>query len=130
MRPHVVGPVDFIVASIETEALPTGLLRALHRHLDAAGLRLMDAVIVRDTPTGLRIAEVDPLEFSRADLTLDAPGLAAAEDIRTVCATVPTDTSAVVLLIELSWARSLAEDLDAAGARILHSTACTTIAGA
>lgn len=117
------GPVELYLVGFEGDRPDASTLAALGSLLESGTVRLLDIVIVSRTASGeLEIAELMPDgEDGLGDVEVLAAGLAAAEDIDELAPLIAPGTSAALVALELSWARTLAQSLAAAGGTVLHT---------
>lgn len=117
-----IGPVEIEVISMATAAPSPQLLHALAAQTSSGAVRLLDFVIISKSPTGeTRIAEVDVTEYSLFHLDMHVPGLTGRHELERIAAGLPDGRSAAVVVLELLWAKSFAEQLAFEGSRIVAS---------
>ncbi|MEV7692134.1 DUF6325 family protein [Microbacterium sp. NPDC089189] len=112
------GPLEFVVVVIPDDSAAPAVLAAVGGQLDNAGVRLLDALIIRRSRSG----DVDFAELADDDLAdtmLGAPGLAAEEDALHLAAALPAGQTAVLLAIESVWLKNLVGAADAAGGHVV-----------
>jgi hypothetical protein len=106
------GPVELILAAFEGREPDAGLLGALADLADAGTIRLIDLVHVsRDADGIVTFAELDEERIDHGAIDLAAAGLASADDVQELGSQLPPDTSALLLVVELVWAKTLASRL-------------------
>ena len=118
------GPVELMLVGFEGERPGPEIVDAFRDVVDAGTVRLLDLLFVTRSPEG----EVTVLELEDAgdalglgEFVLEATGLASLDDIEELASEIPAGSSAALLVIELSWAKSLAQKL-AAGRGMVLST--------
>ena len=118
------GPVELYLVGFEGDRPDPGVIRAL-ADLVASGLvRLLDFVVVSKSEDGaVEIVEIeDEIALDGLDdLELAELGIAGEEDILELAELVPNGGTALVVALELAFARTLAEQLAAAGAVVLSA---------
>jgi len=116
------GPVELHLVGFEGERPDPGVIQALSELLEGGLLRLLDIVIIARSDDGdVTVTEVDDQDDIFGDLVLDAIGLAGEEDVAAFAEFVPPGASAALFVLELTYARTLANRLDASGAVLLRS---------
>ncbi len=118
------GPVELYLVGFEGDRPDPGVIRALADLVASGLLRLLDFVVVSKSETG----DVDIVEIENAsalygldDLELAELGIAGEEDILELAELVPEGGTALVVALELAFARTLAENLARAGAVVLSA---------
>jgi len=118
------GPVEFLLIAFETDTVPRSVVEAIEELIEARTIRLLDLVVVSRSPggevTAVDIEDVSE-EYGFGSIELEATGLAPDEDIQELGADLPPGTSAVLLVIEHRWAKSLAERVAEGGGYLIHS---------
>jgi hypothetical protein len=113
------GPVELYLVGFEGESPDAGVLSALADLVEGGTLRVLDLVLVSKTEDGdVTIAEFEDEELA---LELHEVGIAAEEDIFELAELVPPGASAILVALELLYARTLAERVAAAGAIVLSA---------
>ena len=110
MATSTFGPVEIVAVAFPTERIPDGIRSAVLEVLEQGTVTLLDLAVVRRSPDGdVEVLEVTDLgdELAVTDVELSAAGLAAEEDLDHVAAGLAPGTSAVVLVVEHTWARAL-----------------------
>lgn len=118
------GPIEFIVIGLPDQTPTPDILNAITSLIEAGAIRLLDMVIIARSNTGaLSITEVEDVsdEYGFASIELHAHGISADEDSIRLASTLPLDSSALLVVVELSWATHLADALDRSGAVILST---------
>lgn len=124
MKDFRFGPAEFYLVGFEGERPDPETFRALSELVQRGVVRLLDLVLLTKTVDGeVQVLEVDDeggaLVFEGLDPV--AAGLAGEDDVRALADTVAPGESAAVVVVELVFARQLAQDLAAAGGRVLRS---------
>ena len=116
------GPVELVLAAFEGDRPKAGVLDAILDLADAGTVRLLDLVYVTRTETG----EIDWIELDEAgieigEIDLAASGIASHEDLEELGGRLPLGTSALLLVVELTWAKHLASRLFEADGFVVDS---------
>ena len=118
------GPVEFLLLAFETDTPPRSVVETIEELIEAETIRLLDLVVVSRSATG-EVSAVDiedvSEEYGFGSIELEATGLAPDSDIQELGADLPPSTSAVLLVVEHRWAKSLAERIAAGGGYLIHS---------
>lgn len=124
MRDLEFGPVELILAGFDGDQPNAGVIGAVMDLVDAGTVRVLDLVFVARSPTGeLSSLEIEdaPDAFGFTGVELAASGLAAADDLQQLGERLPPGMSALLLVVELTWARSLASRLAEAGGFVIEA---------
>jgi hypothetical protein len=116
------GPVELVLAAFEGDRPKAGVLDAILDLADAGTVRLLDLVYVTRAETG----EIDWIELDEAgieigEIDLAASGIASHEDLEELSGRLPLGTSALLLVVELTWAKHLASKLFEADGFVVDS---------
>ncbi|WP_159601806.1 DUF6325 family protein [Agromyces humi] len=116
------GPVELVLAAFEGDRPKAGVLDAILDLADAGTVRLLDLVYVTRAETG----EIDWIELDEAgieigEIDLAASGIASHEDLEELSGRLPLGTSALLLVVELTWAKHLASRLFEADGFVVDS---------
>ena len=116
------GPVELVLAAFEGDRPKAGVLDAILDLADAGTVRLLDLVYVTRAETG----EIDWIELDEAgieigEIDLAASGIASHEDLEELGGRLPLGTSALLLVVELTWAKHLASRLFEADGFVVDS---------
>lgn len=117
------GPVEFYLVGFEGDGPDPATFRALGELIEHGTVRLLDFVLVAKSAEGdVEVHDVD-LEQSAllGDVQPLADGLAGEEDIAMLAEHVPAGTSAAIVVLELAFARDLAQKMTAAGGEVLRT---------
>ncbi len=132
------GPVEFVVIDFPGNQFKGEIAPAIAGLVDRGLVRILDLVFVKkDLDGALTFFEFDDLEetatFGYIDSQVD--GVIGDEDIAAMAATVPNDSSALLIVWEDLWASELAMAVRGAGGdlvgggRVPHDLAVAAIAG-
>jgi len=118
------GPAEFYLVGFEGARPDPATFRALLDLVDSGVVRLLDFVVLAKSETGE--VEIVELESDDGALGLDdfepiAAGLAGEEDVEALAAALAPGQSAALVVLELAFARTLAQNLAAAGGQVLRS---------
>lgn len=118
------GPAEFYLVGFEGERPDPATFRALTDLVDSGVVRLLDFVVLSKSANG--DVEIVELEADGASPGLDdfapiAAGLAGEEDVEALAEALAPGQSAAVVVLELAFARTLAQNLAAAGGQVLRS---------
>ena len=116
------GPVELVLAAFEGDRPKAGVLDAILDLAHAGTVRLLDLVYVTRAETG----EIDWIEQDEAgieigEIDLAASGIASHEDLEELSGRLPLGTSALLLVVELTWAKHLASRLFEADGFVVDS---------
>lgn len=117
MEDQQFGPVEVVLAQFTGDRPSGPVFDALQQLSDAGTIRLIDLVYVtKDESDVVGFAEV-------ADVPMDlaAIGLLSGEDVDELGGALPPGTSALLLVVELLWAKNLASRLFEAGGAVVDS---------
>ncbi|MEE6389521.1 MULTISPECIES: DUF6325 family protein [Microbacterium] len=124
MKEFRFGPVEFYLVGFDGDRPDPDTFGALTDLVSKGVVRVLDFVLVTRTADG----DLDILELEEGDgpLALDGlepivAGLASEDDVRALAEVVPPGRSAAVVVLELLFARTLAQDVAAAGGQVLRS---------
>ncbi|WP_431073298.1 DUF6325 family protein [Microbacterium phyllosphaerae] len=117
---RALGDVEFFVVRLDSDHLRPSVLEALLRQVEAGTVRVLDVLLIRrPTPHEFGLIEVDSDEFALAGLELHARGLVAEDDVRHFAAVLPVATSALLILVEPTWAEQFSAELTFNGDTVL-----------
>ena len=124
MKEFRFGPVEFYLVGFDGDRPDPSTFGALTDLVSKGVVRVLDFVLVTRTADG----ELEILEREEAEepLTLDGlepivAGLASEDDVRALAEVVPPGRSAAVVVLELLFARTLAQAVAEAGGQVLRS---------
>ncbi|WP_350346766.1 DUF6325 family protein [Agromyces sp. G08B096] len=116
------GPVEFVLATYDAGTSPAGVIAAVFDLAESGTVRLLDLVDVSRGPDGeLRFLEIDESSVSFGELELPAHGLIAEADANELGERLPRGSAALLLAVELTWAKHLASEFAAAGGEVVES---------
>jgi uncharacterized membrane protein len=117
------GPVELYLVGYDGEGPDATTFRALADLIDAGIVRLLDLVIVsKDAAGTIDVIEVEDLDaFGFGAYEPAASGLAGVEDIEAVAEAMPPSTAAALLVVELVYARALAQSVADSGGVVLRT---------
>lgn len=116
------GPVELYLVGFDSDRPDARTLSALGDLLSSGLVRLLDFVVISKSEDGvLEITEIGPDDDFGLDVEVLAAGLAGGEDIDELAELVAPGTSAALVALELTYARTLAERLAAGGGVVLRS---------
>jgi hypothetical protein len=118
------GPAEFYLVGFEGDRPDPATFRALADLIDSGIVRLLDFVLLSKSATGdVRVVELDAEGESLGldDFAPIAAGLAGEEDVEALADALEPGQSAAVVVLELAFARTLAQSLAAAGGQVLRS---------
>src|SRR5690606_18672345 len=116
------GPVEFYLFALDGEKPAPGVVEALRDLVEKGIVRLLDLILVTKAENGdLTVVEIDenPEDHGFEGVEFAAIGLAGDEDIDDLAPLIPAGTTAAIVVLELAWAKQLAERLASSGAEVL-----------
>ena len=119
-----IGSLEYVVISFEDDQFTNEILPELNAIQEKGLIRVVDLLFVmKETDSTVTIREVSELsdeELAAYDgIAGDLMGLFTAEDIERLAEEIPPGTSAVVVLLEHTWATGLTEAVRRAGGMLL-----------
>lgn len=119
-----IGSLEYVVISFEGDQFTREILPELNAIQEKGLISVVDLLFVmKDTDSTVTIQEVSELsdeELAAYDgIAGDLMGLFTAEDIERLAEEIPPGTSAVVVLLEHTWATGLTEAVLRAGGMLL-----------
>ena len=116
----MLGPLEYTVIGFRGNAFDGSIAREIERVVESGTIRLVDIVSVgKDIDGETWILEFDNKDDPRfapfAAVLDDRMALFTPEDLESVAAELPADTSALVLLFEHRWAEHIKDAVAAAG---------------
>jgi hypothetical protein len=118
------GPAEFYLVGFDGARPDPATFRALGDLVDSGVVRLLDMVLLTKSEEGdVEILELDDdsAAIGLADFEPIAAGLAGEEDVAALAEALAPGRSAAVVVLELAFARVLAQNLAAAGGEVLRS---------
>ncbi|QLQ11030.1 MAG: hypothetical protein HZY75_12510 [Nocardioidaceae bacterium] len=122
MAQFTFGPVEFYLVGLEGDRPSSGVLDALGELIEAGTVRLLDFVVISKSEDGeVTAVEIEDQaeEYGLGGVELGAIGLAGEEDIAEFASLVPAGRAAALVVLELAWAKRLAEKLAGSGGEVL-----------
>jgi hypothetical protein len=118
------GPLEYTVIGFAGNNFDGSIAREIGRVVENGTIRIVDAVgVLKDEAGDVAVIEIDaksdPRFESLAPLLEGTMGLFTPEDVATLAASLPANTSALVLLFEHRWAVHVKEAVQAAGGVLL-----------
>jgi uncharacterized membrane protein len=116
------GPADLYVVAFPDDHIPAEVRESLLATLQGGAITLLDLTLVRRHDDGsLDILEVEVLgdEIDLTEIELTGSGLVGEEDLDALTSELPPGSSALVVLLENTWARSITAAVLDAGASVL-----------
>jgi hypothetical protein len=118
------GPVELFLIGFDGERPGTDIVAAILELVEAGTARLLDLIFVTRSiegeMTALELEEIAE-ELGLTGLEVDELGLTGEQDVEEFAAAVAPGTSAAILVIEHTWARTFAQALYRAGGSVLMS---------
>jgi len=119
-----IGSLEYVVISFEDDQFTNEILPELNAIQEKGLIRVVDLLFVmKETDSTVTIREVSELsdeELAAYDgIAGDLMGLFTAGDIERLAEEIPPGTSAVVVLLEHTWATGLTEAVRRAGGMLL-----------
>lgn len=116
------GPVELILAAFDGDQPDARVFDALTELAEADMIRVIDLAHISRTLDGeVAYTEVGESDTTIAAMDLVAGGLASDEDVADLGARLEPGTSAVLLVVELLWAKRLASRVLQAGGYVVDS---------
>jgi hypothetical protein len=118
------GPVELYLVGFEGERPDPATLGALTELLDSGLVRLLDFVLVAKAEDGtLEIIEIEAEAeaLGLGGVELHAAGIAGGEDVEAFGDQIPPGGSAALVVLEMTYARTLADRFAASGGVLLRS---------
>jgi len=122
MATSTFGPVEIVAVAFPTDRIPAGVQASVLEVLAEGTVTLLDLAVVRRSDAGdVEVIEVTDLgdELEITDVELTGAGLAGEEDLDAVAAGLAPGTSALVLVVEHTWARGVIAATSAADGVVL-----------
>jgi uncharacterized membrane protein len=119
-----IGPLEFVVIGCKGHQFTREIVPELNAIQEKGLIRVVDLFFVRKdgngTVTVLEVHDLNDEELVAFDpIKEDLMGLLTREDIAVLTEAIPSDTSAVIVLLEHAWVVKLTEGLNRAGAVLL-----------
>jgi len=119
-----VGPVDFIVIAFPGNEFKGEIAPAIQDLVDAGTIRVIDILLAYkqgdEDVRVLELQEVPSEVFQRFEpIVGDITGLLTENDVRSLSAGLPSDTSIMLLLFENTWARKVGDAIENAEGQVV-----------
>ena len=119
-----VGPVDFFVIAFPGNEFKGEIAPAIQDLVDSGTIRVIDVLLAyKQGDEDVRVLELqeDPSEvFQRFEpMVGEITGLLTENDVRTLSAGLPSDTSIMLLLFENTWARKVGDAIENADGQVV-----------
>lgn len=116
------GPVELVLAAFDGAEPELRVLDELAALAESGTIRLIDVVYVaRDDDGNATFAEIDEGGIDMGALDLAASGVVAHDDLVDMASRLDPGTSALLLVVELLWAKTLAARLTEANGYVVDS---------
>jgi uncharacterized membrane protein len=116
------GPADLYVVAFPEDHVPDRVKESLLESLSSGVITLLDLTVIKKAEDGsVEVIEIENLgdEFDLTVVDATSTGLIGDEDIDTMVAEMEPGTTALAILIENTWARSIAGAVLDSGAVVL-----------
>lgn len=116
------GPADLYVVAFPEDHVPAEVKQALLDTLSSGVITLLDLTVIKKAVDGtVQVIEIENLgdEFDLTVLEASGTGLIGDEDLDPLAAELEPGTSALAILLENTWARSLAGAVLGSGAVVV-----------
>ena len=119
-----IGSLEYVVISLEDDQFAHEILPELNAIQEKGLIRVVDLLfVIKDTDNTVIIREVSELSdeelVAYEGIAGDLMGLFTAEDVERLALEIPPGTSAVIILLEHTWAIGLAEAVRRSGGTLL-----------
>ena len=124
MATSTFGPVEIVAIAFPADRIPADVQTSVLEVLAAGTVTLLDLAVVRRSEDGdVELLEVTDLgdELEITDVALTGAGLAGEEDLDEIAGGLAPGTSALVLVVEHTWARGVVAAANDAGGVVLLS---------
>jgi hypothetical protein len=121
MAADTFGPVELFVIRFPQERIPESFRSSVLGVLAGGAVTLLDLMVIHHTDQGLELLELEMLgdEVDLTTVELPAQGLIGNEDLEALAEDVEVGTTALVLAIEHTWARSVVAAVQESGAEVI-----------
>jgi hypothetical protein len=115
------GPVELFVVRFPQERIPESFRSSVLGVLAGGAVTLLDLMVIHHTDQGLELLELEMLgdEVDLTAVELPAQGLIGDEDLESLAEDLEVGTTALVLAIEHTWARSVVAAVQESGAEVI-----------
>ena len=119
-----VGPVDFIALAFPGNNFKGEIIPAIQELVDAGTIKIIDVLFAyKQGDEDVRVLELQEIPsevFQRFDpVVAEVTGLLTENDVRSLSAGLPTDTSLALLLFENTWARKVGDAIQNADGQVI-----------
>jgi hypothetical protein len=119
-----VGPVDFFVIAFPGNEFKGEIAPAIQDLVDSGTIRVIDVLLAYkqgdEDVRVLELQEVPSEVFQRFEpMVGEITGLLTENDVRTLSAGLPSDTSIMLLLFENTWARKVGDAIENADGQVV-----------
>ena len=118
------GPVELLLVAFPDGGPTPAVLDAISELIESETIRLLDLVVVSRSSTGeVTAVDIEDVgdEYGFGTVELEASGLASDDDIRELAEDLPLGSSAALLVVEMLWAKKLANRMSQAGGFVVHT---------
>jgi hypothetical protein len=121
MAADTFGPVELFVIRFAQERIPERFRSSVLSVLAGGAVTLLDLMVIHHTEQGLELLELEMLgdEVDLTAVELPAQGLIGDEDLEALAEDLEVGTTALVLAIEHTWARSVVAAVQESGAEVI-----------
>jgi hypothetical protein len=121
MAADTFGPVELFVIRFPQERIPESFRSSVLGVLAGGAVTLLDLMVIHHTDQGLELLELEMLgdEVDLTTIELPAQGLIGNEDLEALAEELEIGTTALVLAIEHTWARSVVAAVRESGAEVI-----------
>jgi hypothetical protein len=115
------GPVELFVIQFPQERVPDSFRSSVLAVLAGGAVTLLDLMVIHHTEQGLELLELEMVgdEIDLTAVELPAQGLIGNEDLEALAEELEVGTTALVLAIEHTWARSVVAAVRESGAEVI-----------
>jgi Family of unknown function (DUF6325) len=121
MAAETFGPVELFVIAFPQERIPESFRSSVLGVLAGGAVTLLDLTVIHHTDAGLEVLELEMVgdEVDLTSVELPAQGLIGDEDLESLADGLAIGTTALVLAIEHTWARSVVAAVQESGAQVI-----------
>jgi uncharacterized membrane protein len=116
------GPADMYVVAFPEDHIPAPVRESLLATIASGAITVLDLTVVKRLADGsVDVLEIEVLgdEIELTEIELPAAGLIGEEDLDQLTTELPPGSSALVVLLENTWARAVTAAVREAGATVL-----------
>ena len=124
METPTYGPVELVVIGFDADEPPAGVIAAVAELAATETVELLDLILVRRTQDGYEIVEIEEVrdQYGFPELELTATGLTGEDDIAQISEGMAVGSSALIIEVELTWARNFVKAVKDVGAELVFET--------